>query len=164
MEISKRSVKLTFPRIKLDGKGFKSNFDVAFFPQKRLNLLPQAEIFGHPLPGNDGKIPGFDVAENGWGDIDPDGLDLQGFRAGLFIFQLEFQRSDGDGVRLFQTAVAGEGYFEFKGKRSLMEDLRLGRGKSSQFRGYKQGQEKNEGKRANEESPKSGHITSWGVP
>ena len=150
--------------MKLDGKGFESDFDVAFFPQKRLNLLPQAEILGHPLAGSDGKFPGFDVAENGWGDIDPDGLDLQSFRAGLFIFYLEFQRCDGDGVRLFQTAVAGEGYFECKGKRSLMEDFRPGRGKSPQFRGYKQGQEKNEGNRANGDSPKSGHITSLGAP
>jgi hypothetical protein len=146
--------------MKLDGKIFESDFDVAFFPQKRLNLLPQAEIFGHPLTGSDGKFPGFDVAENGWGDIDPDGFDLQGFRAGLFISYLEFQRCDGDGIRLFQTAVAGEGYFEFKGKRPLMEDLCLGRGKSPQFRGYEQGKKKTEENRANGDSPKSGHITS----
>ena len=123
MEISNGSVKFAFPRVELDGKVLKNHFNIAFFTQKGLNLLPQAEMFGHPLAGRDGKFPRFDVAENTRGQIDPDGFYPQNLGAGLFIFHLEFQRGDRDGTCLFQAAAAGERYFNFKGERPLMEEL-----------------------------------------
>jgi hypothetical protein len=129
-EISNGSLKFPFPRIKLDGKIFKGDFDVTLFSQNRPYLLPQAEIFGHPLTGRYGKFPRFDITENTRGRIEPDGFDFENLGAGLFIFHPNFQRGDGEGIGPFQTAITGERDFNLKGEGALVEELGSGGGKS----------------------------------